>query len=115
MTRYYPDLLQGAQEIAKALDDACKKFKYWFEVSQERAQQWFTTHTRWFTVAFAVIFAFGLQLDTIEIFKFVSSNKAARDKLVAEVPGQDDHARWKARLTASRVRGGPGDRGPSDP
>ncbi|MEY2529612.1 MAG: hypothetical protein QOJ05_1702, partial [Verrucomicrobiota bacterium] len=75
----------GVQEVAKALDDACKKFKYWFEVSQERAQQWFTTHTRWFTVVFAVIFAFGLQLDTIEIFKFVSSNKAARDKLVAQV------------------------------
>ena len=76
---------KGVQDVAKALDDACKKFKYWFEVSQERAQQWFTTHTRAVTIAFAVIFAFGLQLDTIEIFKFVSSNKAARDKLVAQV------------------------------
>jgi hypothetical protein len=76
---------QQVVDVAKALDDACRKFKYWFEVSQERAQQWFTTHTRWFTVFFAVLFAFALQLDTIEIFKFVSSNKAARDKLVAQV------------------------------
>ena len=76
---------QQVVDVAKALDDACKKFKYWFEVSQERAQQWFTTHTRWFTVFFAVVFAFALQLDTVEIFKFVSSNKAARDKLVAQV------------------------------
>ena len=73
-------------DVATALDDACRKFKYWFEVSQERAQQWFTTHTRWFTVFFAVVFAFALQLDTVEIFRFVSSNKAARDKLaVAQV------------------------------
>ena len=76
---------QQAVDVAKALDDACRKFKYWFEVSQERAQQWFTTHARWFTVFFAVLFAFALQLDTVEIFKFVSSNKAARDKLVAQV------------------------------
>ena len=74
-----------AAEVARVLDQACKKFKYWFEVSQERAQQWFTTHTRWLTVIFAIIFAFGLQLDTVEIFKFVSSNKTARDKLVAQV------------------------------
>jgi hypothetical protein len=74
-----------AVDVAGALEEACKKFKYWFEVSQERAQQWFTTHTRWLTVILAVVFAFGLQLDTVEIFKLVSSNKAARDKLVAQV------------------------------
>jgi hypothetical protein len=76
---------QEVVDVAGTLDQACQKFKYWFEVSQERAQQWFTTHTRWFTVAFAVIFAFALQLDTVEIFKMVSSNKAVRDKLVAQV------------------------------
>jgi hypothetical protein len=76
---------QGAVRVEETFQQASEKFQYWFEVSQERAQQWFTTHTRWFTVALAILFAFALQLDTVEIFKFVSSNKAARDKLVAQV------------------------------
>jgi hypothetical protein len=63
---------------------ACKQFQYWFDVSQERAQQWFASHARWLTMAFAVIFAFWLQLDTVEIFKVVSSNRAVRDSLVAQ-------------------------------
>src|SRR4051812_30166017 len=57
-------------DVARELDAASHRFKYWFEVGQERAQQWFTTHTRWFTIGFAIIFAFALQLDTVEIFKF---------------------------------------------
>jgi hypothetical protein len=75
---------RDAQAVAKALDDAYRKFHYWFDVSQERAQQWFTSHTRWFTVGLAVLFAFWLQLDTVEIFKLVSSNRALREKIVAQ-------------------------------
>jgi len=73
-----------ARLAAQTVDAAYKKFQYWFEVGQDRAQQWFTSHTRWFTVFFAVIFAFWLQLDTVEIFKLVSSNRAVRDALVAQ-------------------------------
>jgi hypothetical protein len=75
---------QTAAAVAQAVEAAYKKFQYWFEVSQERAQQWFTTHVRWFTIGFAVIFAFWLQLDTVEIFKLVSTNRAVRDSLVAQ-------------------------------
>ena len=75
---------QDAAAAAQVMDDAYKKFTYWFEASQDRAQQWFTSHTRWFTVGLAFWFAFWLQLDTVEIFKLVSSNRAVRDKLVAQ-------------------------------
>jgi hypothetical protein len=75
---------QAAASGADAVDAAYKKFQYWFEVSQERAHQWFTTHTRFFTIAFAIIFAFWLQLDTVEIFRLVSTNRAVRDSLVAQ-------------------------------
>lgn len=75
---------QDAQAVANTLDDAYRKFHYWFDVSQERAQQWFTSHTRWFTVGLALLFAFWLQLDTVEIFKLVSSNRALREKIVAQ-------------------------------
>lgn len=73
-----------AEIVSDAVKKACKQFQYWFDVSQERAQQWFTSHTRWLTMGFAVIFAFWLQLDTVEIFKLVSSNRAVRDSLVAQ-------------------------------
>jgi hypothetical protein len=41
-------------------------------------------HTRILTIIFAFGAAFWLQLDTVEIFKLVSSNKAVRDQLVAQ-------------------------------
>jgi hypothetical protein len=77
-------LQQDAAAVAQAVEAAYKKFKYWFEVGQERAQQWFTAHTRWWTIGFAVVFAFWFQLDTVEIYKLVSTNRAVRDALVAQ-------------------------------
>jgi len=75
---------KAVTEAATSIDATYQKFQYWTEICQERVQQWFTMHTRVITIVFAFIFAFGLQLDTVEIFKLVSSNKAVRDKLVAQ-------------------------------
>lgn len=66
------------------IDEVFQKFQYWCEMSQERVQQWFTMHTRFLTVVFALIFTVLFQLDTAEIFKLVSTNHTVRDKLVAE-------------------------------
>jgi hypothetical protein len=73
-----------AVEARQAFDDARKKFTEWSCSCQERAQQWFTMHTRILTIIFAFLAAFGLQLDTVEIFKLVSTNRLVREKLVAE-------------------------------
>jgi hypothetical protein len=67
-----------------AIDAAYQRFESWTCICQERAQQWFTMHTRILTIIFAIIAAFALQLDTVEIFKLVSSNRAVREKLVAQ-------------------------------
>ena len=69
---------------AGAIETGRQKFEKWTCTAQERAQQWVTMHTRILTVIFAVVAAFWLQLDTVEIFKLVSSNKAVRDQLVAQ-------------------------------
>jgi hypothetical protein len=69
---------------AGSIDAAYQKFQYWMEISQERVQQWFTMHTRIVTIFFALVFASWLQLDTVDIFRLVSSNRALRDKLVAQ-------------------------------
>jgi len=73
-----------AVAAAGTMDSAYEKFEYWVCIGQERAQQWVTMHTRILTVIFAFVFAFALQLDTVEIFKLVASNKTVRDKLVAQ-------------------------------
>jgi len=70
--------------VAGEIDSAYQRFHYWSCIAQERAQQWLTMHTRILTVLFAVVAAFALQLDAVEIFKLVSSNKTVRDKLVAQ-------------------------------
>jgi len=69
---------------ARTFDVARQKFADWTCICQERAQQWFTMHTHIITAVFAFVFAFWLQLDTVDIFKLVSSNKAVRDQLVAQ-------------------------------
>lgn len=68
---------------AGTVDSAYEKFQYWFCASEERAQQWMAMHTRIITIFFAFFAALGLQLDAVEIFKLVSSNKPLRDNLTA--------------------------------
>jgi hypothetical protein len=72
------------KKVRAQVQDAYQKFQYWTQICQERAQQWFTMHTRIVTIIFALVFASWLQLDTVDIFKLVSSNRAVRDKLVAQ-------------------------------
>jgi hypothetical protein len=69
---------------AAAIDKAYEKFQYWYELTQERVQQWFATHTRICTIVCAFVFAFWLQLDTVEIFHLVSADRTLRDQLVAQ-------------------------------
>jgi hypothetical protein len=84
LNAFETNAIRAATAAAGDIDAAYEKFHYWTEICQERVQQWFTLHTRLFTILFAFVFAFWLQLDTVEIFKLVSSNKALREKLSAQ-------------------------------
>jgi hypothetical protein len=66
-----------------AKDPTLVHLEEWFNSAQDRAQQWFTTHTRIITVIAAFIAAFLLQLDTFEVFHRISSDAELRAKLVA--------------------------------
>jgi hypothetical protein len=71
--------LQSVEDhIATELDSLAQHFN----AAHDRAQQWFQMHTRIFTIACGILLAFLLQLDSVEIFKFVSTNAAARAALV---------------------------------
>src|SRR4051794_8380321 len=71
---------QALVGVASSIDAAYQRFQFWMDICQERVQQWFTTHTRMITVVNAVLFAIGFQLDSADIFKLVSSNRALREK-----------------------------------
>jgi len=71
------------QHYATATDAAFVNLEKWFNSAQDRAQQWFTLHTRWITIAAAFVAAFVLQLDTIDLLKRISTDSDLRTKLVA--------------------------------
>lgn len=83
--------LQSVEDhIATELDSLAQHFN----AAQDRAQQWFQMHTRIFTIVCGIFLAFLFQLDSVEIFKFVSTNATARaalaasaDKLVEKADG----------------------------
>lgn len=71
------------QRYATATDAAFVNLEKWFNSAQDRAQQWFTLHTRWITIGGAFVAAFVLQLDTIDLLKRISTDSDLRTKLVA--------------------------------
>ena len=71
------------QRYATATDAAFVNLEKWFNSAQDRAQQWFTLHTRWITISGAFVAAFVLQLDTIDLLKRISTDADLRTKLVA--------------------------------
>ena len=75
---------KAATAVQAQIQAAYQKFEAWLNTGQERAQDWFALHAKVVTLCVGLLAAFFLQLDTIEIFKTVSTNKGLRDKLVAQ-------------------------------
>jgi hypothetical protein len=75
------------QELNTATNVTLENLEKWFNSAQDRAQQWFTMHTRVVTIIASVVIAFVLQLDTFETIKHISSDQDIRSKLAAETEG----------------------------
>jgi hypothetical protein len=70
------------QELATTVQGPIGKLEAWFETVENRASQRFALQMRIWTVVFAVIFAFGANLDSFEIFKQLWTNPELRAGLV---------------------------------
>jgi hypothetical protein len=68
---------------ARSVTEAWQRFSFWFDATQDRAQQWFATQTRICTILISIGAAFVFQLDTVEIYSEISADRTVRDKLVA--------------------------------
>src|SRR6266487_5909957 len=55
----------------------------WFDGAMDRVSQRFAMTMRFWTVAFAILLAFGLRLDAVALLKKLSRDQAVRAKLVA--------------------------------
>jgi hypothetical protein len=73
--------------VERATTQAYDRFQRWFGSAEDRAQQWFQVHTRGLTIAFSIIAAFFLQLDTTDIFRQLRDRPGLVDALVKSAPG----------------------------
>ncbi len=74
------------QLLAPLLDSAAAlpaKIDQWFDSVMDRSAQRFALHMRLWTVAFAVILAFALQLDAFSLFTRLSNDSAVRAQVLA--------------------------------
>ena len=84
------DLLTGLGRFDKAVEavtaQGYDRFEAWFNSTGDRARQWFSTHTRLATVGWAILLAFGLQLDLKDVYQRISTDPSLRAALVNSAP-----------------------------
>ncbi|MBI3472622.1 MAG: hypothetical protein HY013_14805 [Candidatus Solibacter usitatus] len=68
--------------ISDATQQAVGSVEAWFHSTMDRVSQRFALWMRGWTVAFAILFAFGAHLDSLFLVKQISSNAEVRAKLV---------------------------------
>jgi hypothetical protein len=91
ITARVPTLAVGTQAEATALiaqlSDAANvtlsNLERWFNSAQDRAQQWFAIHTRFWTVVASIVMAFVLQLDAFRLINQLSADSDLRSNLVS--------------------------------
>jgi hypothetical protein len=62
--------------VERATMEAYDRFQRWFGSAQDRAEQWFQTHTRVVTVVCSICAALVLQLDTADIYRQLRASPA---------------------------------------
>jgi hypothetical protein len=72
--------------VERATTQAYDRFQRWFGSAQDRAEQWFQVHVRGITIFFSVVIALLFQLDTIDIFRQLSSQPAVVAALEKSAP-----------------------------
>jgi hypothetical protein len=73
-----------AHELGTTMQGSIGKVEAWFDTIMKRASQRFTSQMRIWTIAFAVLFAFGANLDSFEILKQLWTSPELRASLVSD-------------------------------
>lgn len=73
--------------VERATTQAYDRFQRWFGSAQDRAEQWFQMHVRMVTITCAILIAFFLQLDSVEMFQVLRVNPRLVDALIKSASG----------------------------
>ena len=66
------------------LDNVRQTLQAWYDSSMDRVSGWYKRSTQWIIFAIGVTVAVAMDVDTIEVTKFLYTNKAARSAIVAD-------------------------------
>lgn len=75
-------ITRASSEMVKNLEEIKDQLHSWFDAAQDRAEQWFQTHTRTITIVVSILVVAICQLDAVEIFQRVSTDPATRQALL---------------------------------
>jgi len=85
----FPGSAQAVQEaVGRVLQRKTKvevEIQIWFDTVMDRSTERFILCTRWITAAIAFILALGLHIDSIQIFKQLSTRSDVRARMVQQV------------------------------
>lgn len=84
--------LANTGKAAIATTQELTDLKHWFDAMMGRVSQRFTFQTRLWTVCFAILLAFGMHLDAIELFKRLATDAELRGQLAASADTMRNHA-----------------------
>lgn len=97
------EIRSRAREIAAGVEVAARRLEDWFELTMDAAAEKLKLHSRWITVVFAVLIAFGLRVDSIGLMHQLFENP----ELTAQVLVQTA----QVQATAADLQGGATDAG----
>jgi hypothetical protein len=79
-----PVLKAVAKDMNLELDPGeAQRIEQWFDSYMVRVSQWFVMNTRWITIVFAVLIAFALHLDSLQLLERIQNDSEVRSRLSA--------------------------------
>lgn len=89
LTAIFPGSAQAVQEaVSRVLQRKSKvemEIQTWFDTVMDRSTERFILYTRWITAAIAFVLALALHIDSIQIFKQLSTRSDVRARMVQQV------------------------------
>lgn len=77
-------LLTALDSANGDLDNVRQTLQAWYDSSMDRVSGWYKRSTQWIIFAIGVTVAVAMNVDTIDVTKFLYTNKAARSAIVAD-------------------------------
>ncbi|MFL6192835.1 MAG: hypothetical protein ACJ75H_01590 [Thermoanaerobaculia bacterium] len=86
-SQFKSSLLAMMDDAGGDLDQARKNVEQWFDAAMDRVSGWYKRRTQWFLLAFGLVFALALDLDSLKIADQLYRDQPKRAAIVAAAEG----------------------------